>query len=163
MQSTAQAGSRVTMPQRAALRMGKTLRMGTFLPTNALRASSASRKASTARAGVRVVALSPELKEALDKFVTENKIVLFMKGTKQFPQCGFSNTTVQILNTFGVPYETVDVLSEDAIRQGLKEYSSWPTFPQVYIDGEFYGGCDIMIESYQSGELQETIEKTMNS
>ena len=102
-------------------------------------------------AGARVVALSPELREALDKFVTENKIVLFMKGNKQFPQCGFSNTTVQILNTFNVPYETVDVLAEDTIRQGLKEYSSWPTFPQVYIDGEFFGGCDIMIGTSCTG------------
>eukprot|EP00854_Cymbomonas_tetramitiformis_P010788 gene10788-12762_t len=107
--------------------------------------------------------MGPELKEALDKFVSDNKLVLFMKGTKDFPQCGFSNTCVQILNQFGAPYETVNVLEDEAIRQGMKEYSSWPTFPQMYIDGEFYGGCDIMIETYQSGELQEEIEKTMAS
>mmetsp|Transcript_2969 Transcript_2969/g.5005 ORF Transcript_2969/g.5005 Transcript_2969/m.5005 type:complete len:179 (+) Transcript_2969:108-644(+) len=157
--STAQAGSRTSIPARSVLAMGKTLRLSTFVPSNALRASSVSRKSNTPRAGMRVVALAPEMREAFDKFVTENKIVLFMKGNKQFPQCGFSNTTVQILNTFNVPYETVDILAEDSIRQGMKEYSSWPTFPQVYIDGEFYGGCDIMIEAYQNGELQETIEK----
>jgi len=114
------------------------------------------------RSPLQVLALTDDLRAALDKYVSENKIVVFMKGTKQFPQCGFSNTTVQIMNTFQVPYETVNILEDDAIRSGMKEYSSWPTFPQVYIDGEFYGGCDIMIESYQNGELQEEIEKCMS-
>jgi monothiol glutaredoxin len=106
--------------------------------------------------------LKPELKAALDKFVQENKVVLFMKGNRQFPQCGFSNTCVQILNAMNVPYETVDVLADESLRQGLKEYSAWPTFPQVYVDGEFYGGCDIMIESYTKGELQEQLEAALN-
>lgn len=88
------------------------------------------------------------MKEALDAFIAANKVVLFMKGNKNFPQCGFSNTCVQILNQFGVPYETVNILEDDSLRQGVKEYSNWPTFPQLYIDGEFFGGCDITIGEY---------------
>ncbi|KAG8037971.1 hypothetical protein GUJ93_ZPchr1061g2832 [Zizania palustris] len=81
----------------------------------------------------------------LDKVVASHKVVLFMKGTKDFPQCGFSHTVVQILRSLDVPFETLDVLANEALRQGLKEYSSWPTFPQLYIDGEFFGGCDITV------------------
>ncbi|CAM0878362.1 unnamed protein product [Alopecurus aequalis] len=103
------------------------------------------------------------MKETLDKVVGAHKVVLFMKGTKDFPQCGFSHTVVQILRSLDVPFETLDVLANDALRQGLKEYSSWPTFPQLYIDGEFFGGCDITLEAYKSGELQETLEKAMCS
>lgn len=88
-------------------------------------------------------ALTPELKESLDKYLNDNKVVLFMKGNKMFPQCGFSNTCVQILNNLSVPYETVNILEDESLRQGMKEYSAWPTFPQLYIDGEFFGGCDI--------------------
>ncbi len=79
------------------------------------------------------------------------------------PQCGFSNNVVQILNTLGVPFETVDVLADADIRQGIKEYSSWPTIPQVYVDGQFVGGSDILIELYQKGELQEMVEVAMAS
>lgn len=86
-----------------------------------------------------------------------------MKGTKMFPQCGFSNTCVQILNQLGAPFEDVNVLEDERIRLGMKEYSQWPTFPQVYIEGDFYGGCDILLESYQSGELQEYIERVLAS
>ncbi|KAF3341612.1 monothiol glutaredoxin-S7 [Carex littledalei] len=107
--------------------------------------------------------LSPELKSTLDKVVNSHKVLLFMKGNKDFPQCGFSHTVVQILKSLNVPFETLDVLSNEAFRQGLKEYSSWPTFPQLYIDGEFFGGCDITVEAYKSGELQELLEKTMLS
>ncbi|KAH9307015.1 hypothetical protein KI387_011419, partial [Taxus chinensis] len=89
--------------------------------------------------------LTVELKQALDTFISSHKVVLFMKGTKDFPQCGFSNSLVQILNSLSVQYETVDILENDALRQGLKEYSSWPTFPQLYIDGQFFGGCDITV------------------
>lgn len=71
-----------------------------------------------------------------------------MKGTKDFPQCGFSNTIVQILNSLNVPFETINILENELLRQGLKEYSSWPTFPQLYIDGEFFGGCDITVGEY---------------
>ncbi|RCV39915.1 hypothetical protein SETIT_9G009100v2 [Setaria italica] len=89
--------------------------------------------------------LSPEMRATLDKVVGSSKVVLFMKGTKDFPQCGFSHTVVQILRSLDVPFETLDVLANEALRQGLKEYSSWPTFPQLYIDGEFFGGCDITV------------------
>ncbi|KAK8952109.1 hypothetical protein KSP39_PZI003930 [Platanthera zijinensis] len=108
-------------------------------------------------------ALSPELKQTLDKVVRSHKVVLFMKGTKDFPQCGFSNTVVQILKSLNVPVETLNILENEMLRQGLKEYSSWPTFPQLYIDGEFFGGCDIVVEAYQSGELQELLEKALLS
>lgn len=88
------------------------------------------------------------MKSTLDKVVTSQKIVLFMKGTKEFPQCGFSNTVVQILKALNAPFETLNILENEALRQGLKEYSSWPTFPQLYIDGEFFGGCDIVVGRY---------------
>ena len=94
----------------------------------------------------------------IQKMVDENKVMLFMKGTKIFPQCGFSNMAVQILNAIGADFETCDVLSDDFIRQQIKVYSDWPTIPQLYVDGEFVGGSDIMLEMYQAGELQEMIE-----
>ncbi len=94
----------------------------------------------------------------IDSFVKDNKVMLFMKGTKIFPQCGFSNMAVQILNAIGADFETCDVLSDDFIRQQIKVYSDWPTIPQLYVDGEFVGGSDIMLEMYQAGELQEMIE-----
>jgi monothiol glutaredoxin len=102
--------------------------------------------------------MTPELKEKIDNLLEQNKILVFMKGNKLMPQCGFSNNVVQILNTLGVPFETVDVLSDSEIRQGIKEYSNWPTIPQVYINGEFVGGSDILIELYQKGELQQKVE-----
>jgi monothiol glutaredoxin len=107
--------------------------------------------------------MTPEVKERLDRLVNENKVMVFMKGSKLMPQCGFSNNVVQILNTLGVPYETVDVLSDSEIRQGIKEYSNWPTIPQIYINGEFVGGSDIAIELYQSGELQQMVEVALAS
>ena len=82
-----------------------------------------------------------------------------MKGSKLFPQCGFSNTATQILQSFDIDFHTVDVLSDEAIRQGVKDFSQWPTIPQLYVAGEFIGGSDIMIELYQTGELGEMIEK----
>ncbi|XP_021758462.1 monothiol glutaredoxin-S14, chloroplastic-like [Chenopodium quinoa] len=108
-------------------------------------------------------ALTPELKTTIDKVVSSNKVILFMKGTRDFPQCGFSNTVVQVLKSLNVPFETINILENEFLRQGLKEYSSWPTFPQLYIDGEFFGGCDIVVEALKSGELQETLEKAMCS
>jgi monothiol glutaredoxin len=107
--------------------------------------------------------MTPELKERLDNVVNSSKIVVFMKGNKLMPQCGFSNNVVQILNMLSVPFETVDVLEDEAIRQGIKEYSNWPTIPQVYINGEFVGGSDIMIELYQKGELQQMVEVALAS
>jgi monothiol glutaredoxin len=107
--------------------------------------------------------MTPELKQRIDDIVNSDRIVVFMKGSKLMPQCGFSNNVVQILNSFGVPFQSVDVLSDYEIRQGIKEYSNWPTIPQVYINGEFVGGSDIMIELYQNGELQQMIEVALAS
>ncbi|MBD2520827.1 Grx4 family monothiol glutaredoxin [Nostoc sp. FACHB-973] len=107
--------------------------------------------------------MTPELKEKIDKLVEENKILVFIKGTKLMPQCGFSNNVVQILNSLGVPFKDINVLADDEIRQAIKEYSNWQTFPQVYIDGEFVGGSDIMIELYQQGELQQKVEVALAS
>ncbi|WP_267384102.1 Grx4 family monothiol glutaredoxin [Cyanobacterium sp. uoEpiScrs1] len=107
--------------------------------------------------------MTPELKNRIDQLVNNHKILVFMKGAKLMPQCGFSNNVVQILNTLGVSYETVDVLADHDIRQGIKEYSNWPTIPQVYINGEFIGGCDILIEMYQNGELQRMVELALSS
>jgi monothiol glutaredoxin len=107
--------------------------------------------------------MTPEVKAKIDKLVTDNKVMVFMKGSKLMPQCGFSNNVVQILNTLGVPFETVDILADNDIRQGIKEYSNWPTIPQIYINGEFVGGSDIAIELYQSGELQQMVEVALAS
>lgn len=107
--------------------------------------------------------MTPEAQQRIDELVKSNKIMVFMKGTKLMPQCGFSNNVVQILNVLGVPFETCDVLSDPEIRQGIKEYSAWPTIPQVYINGEFVGGSDIMIELYQKGELQQMVEVALAS
>ncbi len=107
--------------------------------------------------------MTPEAKETIDNLVKQNKIMVFMKGSKLMPMCGFSNNVVQILNTLAVPYETFDVLEDPEIRQGIKDYSDWPTIPQVYINGEFIGGNDIVYEHYQKGELQQMVEVAMAS
>ena len=107
--------------------------------------------------------MTPEVQTQIQELVNKNKILVFMKGSKLMPQCGFSNNTVQILNSLGAPYETVDVLQDPDIRQGIKEYSNWPTIPQVYINGEFVGGSDVLIELYQQGELQQMIEVALAS
>ncbi len=99
----------------------------------------------------------------IDQLVKDNTIMVFMKGNKLMPQCGFSNNVVQILNVLGVPFETVDVLADPEIRQGIKEYSNWPTIPQVYVNGEFVGGSDILVELYQNGKLQEMVEIALAS
>ncbi len=100
-----------------------------------------------------------DAKKQIHDTVTGNPVVLFMKGTPQAPQCGFSATAVQILKACGVnQFATVDVLAEPEIRQGIKDYSNWPTVPQLYVNGEFVGGCDIMKEMYQAGELQKQLE-----
>lgn len=99
------------------------------------------------------------VQERIKEIVEGNKIVLFMKGTKQFPQCGFSSRAVQLLQAAGCQdFVTVNVLEDDEIRQGVKEYADWPTIPQLYIDGEFVGGSDIMMEMYEAGELQEAVK-----
>jgi monothiol glutaredoxin len=93
--------------------------------------------------------------QIIDTEVKSNDVVLFMKGTPQFPMCGFSSQVVQILNYLGVPYKGVNVLEDETIRQGIKDYSNWPTIPQLYVKGEFIGGCDIAREMFQAGELQQ--------
>ncbi len=96
--------------------------------------------------------------QRLDALVNANEIVLFMKGTPLFPQCGFSSRAIAILEHLGAPFETVDVLEDPEIRQGIKQYSDWPTIPQLYVKGEFVGGSDIMMEMFESGELKSLIE-----
>jgi monothiol glutaredoxin len=98
-----------------------------------------------------------DTKDRIDEIVGKNDIVLFMKGTELFPQCGFSSRAVAILEHLGAPFETVDVLQDPEIRQGIKDYSDWPTVPQLYVKGEFVGGSDIMMEMFESGELQQLI------
>ena len=107
--------------------------------------------------------MNQELKAKIDKLLKDNKVLVFMKGSKLMPQCGFSNNVVQILNTLGVSYETIDVLADSEIRQGIKEYSNWPTIPQVYVNGEFVGGSDILIELYQNGELEQMVTVALAS
>ena len=114
------------------------------------------RSATTTRAE-----MGPELKGSIDKFIAENKVVLFMKGTKEAPRCGFSNTCVQILNSMNVPFADVDILANEDLRQGMKEYSNWPTFPQLYVGGEFFGGCDITVDAFKDGSLKEELERAM--
>ena len=89
--------------------------------------------------------------------VNKNDVVLFMKGTALFPQCGFSSRAIAILDRLGTEYETVDVLQDPEVRQGIKQFSDWPTIPQLYVNGEFVGGSDIMMEMFESGELQELV------
>ena len=98
------------------------------------------------------------VQEHLKKVIESNEVVLFMKGTPDFPQCGFSGRTSQILKACESPFASVDVLADDTVRQGIKEYSNWPTVPQLYVRGEFIGGCDIMTEMYESGELQKVLK-----
>jgi monothiol glutaredoxin len=93
----------------------------------------------------------------IEQIVKSNDVVLFMKGTALFPQCGFSSRAVAILDHVGVPFETVDVLQDQDIRQGIKAYSDWPTIPQLYVKGEFVGGSDIMMEMFENGELQQLV------
>ena len=96
-------------------------------------------------------------RERIEKIISENPVVLFMKGTPEFPQCGFSSQVVQILEYLGAPIASVNVLEDAEIRQGIKEYANWPTIPQLYVKGEFVGGCDITREMFQSGELASVL------
>ncbi len=97
--------------------------------------------------------------ERIRQDVTDNPVVLFMKGSPVFPQCGFSAAVVQILSHLGVKFKGIDVLSDPEIRQGIKEFSNWPTIPQLYVKGEFIGGCDIIREMFETGELQQLFEE----
>jgi len=99
------------------------------------------------------------IREDIEGIVKSGDVVLFMKGSPQFPQCGFSGQVVQILDHVGVPFKGVNVLENDAVRQGIKDYANWPTIPQLYVKGEFIGGCDIVREMFQSGELIPFLEE----
>ena len=105
--------------------------------------------------------MDAQLKSRIETLVASSPVFIFMKGSKLMPQCGFSNNVVQIFHSLGVPFETFDVLSDMEIRQGIKEFSNWPTIP--YLNGEFLGGSDIMIEMYNSGELRETVTVALAS
>ena len=98
-------------------------------------------------------------KDKIQKLIDSNPVMVFMKGTKLMPQCGFSNNVVQILNALGVEFSTFDVLSDFEVREGIKEYSDWPTIPQLYVKEEFVGGCDIVKEMFESGDLQKKLQE----
>jgi monothiol glutaredoxin len=103
--------------------------------------------------------MSNEANDFIDKTVKDHDVVLFMKGTPEQPRCGFSSTVVQILDHLGVEYVGVDVLQDESLREGVKIYSDWPTIPQLYLKGEFVGGCDIVREMFQSGELKTALDE----
>ena len=100
-----------------------------------------------------------DIKAIIEKNNKEDSVVLYMKGDPTFPQCGFSSTVVQILKHIGVEFKSHDVLQDENLREGIKSYSNWPTIPQLYVNGEFVGGCDIIREMFESGELKEHFEK----
>jgi len=99
----------------------------------------------------------PVVADRIKQDITDNSVVLYMKGTPVFPQCGFSAAVVQILTHMGVKFKGIDVLADPALRQGIKDFSSWPTIPQLYVKGEFVGGCDIIREMFETGELRELL------
>jgi monothiol glutaredoxin len=101
--------------------------------------------------------MNQSTRDRIDSLVKGAPVLLFMKGNRQRPQCGFSATVVQILDSLVPEYQTVNVLEDPELREGIKEYSAWPTIPQLYLSGEFQGGCDIVVEMYQSGELQQKL------
>ena len=107
--------------------------------------------------------MDAQLKQRIETLIASSPVFVFMKGTKLMPQCGFSNNVVQILHAVGVVFETFDVLSDTEIRQGIKEFSEWPTIPQVYVNGEFIGGSDILIQLYNNGELREKLTVALGS
>ncbi len=101
-----------------------------------------------------------EVRQKIKGYIDSNRVLLFMKGSKQFPQCGFSARAIEALKRVGAEFETVNVLADPEVREGIKEFSSWPTIPQVYIDGKFVGGSDILLEMFQNGELEKLVKKT---
>ena len=101
-----------------------------------------------------------DTQQAIKETIEKNEVILFMKGTPQFPQCGFSGRCVQILQSLNAKFASIDVLADMEIREGIKQYSSWPTIPQLYINGEFVGGSDILMELYQSGELEQKLPQS---
>ena len=107
--------------------------------------------------------MAADVQAAIDEKVKKSGVLVFMKGNPQFPQCGFSAHTVGILQSYGVPFDTVDVLEDPEVREGIKQYSNWPTIPQVYIKGKFIGGCDILNELHEKGELASLLEAAKGS
>jgi monothiol glutaredoxin len=103
--------------------------------------------------------MAEDIRTRITDLIQKNKVVLFMKGSRQLPACGFSNTVVQILKKEGVPFETFNILADSDMRQAMKEFSNWPTYPQLYVDGKFVGGCDIVTEMHQSGELAGVLKQ----
>ncbi|HEX9665245.1 MAG TPA: Grx4 family monothiol glutaredoxin [Thermodesulfobacteriota bacterium] len=103
--------------------------------------------------------MSEDIMKKIQSQIDQNKVILYMKGTKEVPQCGFSARVVQIINSYDVPFETVDVLADPEIRQGIKDYSDWPTIPQLFINGKFIGGCDICMEMDERGELEPLLRE----
>ena len=101
--------------------------------------------------------MATDVDNRIQSEITENPVMLYMKGTPLFPQCGFSARVVQILSHLNVPFKTANVLEDDGLREGIKQFSSWPTVPQLYVKGEFVGGCDIVTEMFQSGELENLL------
>ncbi len=107
--------------------------------------------------------MNPILQTKIEGQINNSKILIYMKGTPQMPQCGFSAATVQVFSSLGYPFETVDILEDPEIRQGIKEFSNWPTIPQVYVNGEFIGGCDIVMEMHQRGELATLVKQAVEA
>lgn len=103
-----------------------------------------------------------DVNHKIQETIENNRIVIYMKGTPSFPMCGFSAATIEVFNGLGVPYETVDVLQDPEIREGIKVFSKWPTIPQVYVAGKFVGGCDIIREMQATGELQPLVNEALN-
>ena len=105
--------------------------------------------------------MDEQLRQRIEGILGSHKIVLFMKGTKSFPQCGFSHQVVEVLKRLNADFQTVNILQDPDLRQGMKDYASWPTFPQLYIEGRFVGGCDIVTQMFEGGELQPIVDKAL--
>ena len=105
--------------------------------------------------------MAQDVTERIQSAVSNNKVMIFMKGTASFPQCGFSAATVQVFEQLGVPFDTADVLSDPELRDGIKRFTNWPTIPQVFVGGKFIGGCDIVREMYESGDLKTLVDSVM--
>jgi monothiol glutaredoxin len=105
--------------------------------------------------------MDEKLKQRIEEVLASHKVVLFMKGTRNFPQCGFSATVCEVLKRLDADFQTVNILQDPELRQGMKDYASWPTFPQLYVEGRFVGGCDIVRDMYESGELKPILDRVL--
>ena len=105
--------------------------------------------------------MAGDIQTRIEEIVKSHKVLIFMKGNRTFPMCGFSAATIEVLNSLGYPYETVDVLEDPEIREGIKQFSNWPTIPQLYVDGQLVGGCDIVREIHAQGELEPMVRKAL--